>query len=147
MQDRASKLTASLSPAEGDDRRKAVALSTLFLSLGGAPSTPAASEAKAMVYLDVLAKIPAWAVEAGAMMWMRGESLADGDNAAFVPNPPQLIRMARKAMEPTYREIAEMKRLASAKPYHQPSKLMKEQVDAVLEQHGFKAKTQAGAAT
>jgi hypothetical protein len=137
MSRRVEGLTASLSPREGDDRQKAMSLSKLFITLGGAATSENVSEAKATIFLDVLSDLPGWAVEGGAMMWLRGQNLEASENPAFVPSPPQLRRVSRKAMEPVYREIGELRRLIKAKPYFEPGTVSKERIAQILEQNGY----------
>ncbi|OFX03916.1 MAG: hypothetical protein A3E78_07485 [Alphaproteobacteria bacterium RIFCSPHIGHO2_12_FULL_63_12] len=107
------ELAAALSTDGGEDAARATSIVRLQSALGNPVIPESFAEIRSGVYLDALADIPAWAVEAAAMRWIRGAALFEGDNPLFVPKPVQLIRLARAIMEPLENQASRLTFLAA----------------------------------
>ena len=111
---RLSDLKMTLESDDMEVKSKAISITKLQSVLGNAAATDDFADVRAEVYLDALAEFPAWAVEAAAMRWIRGEGLGKDDNPVFVPKPVQLIRIVRALLNPFEREARQLQYLTEA---------------------------------
>lgn len=72
------------------------------------------AEARARHYLAAMSGFPIEAVRDAIGAWMRGDHARRFDNHAFPPSPPQLVRLARNALQPIVARIEWLETLARA---------------------------------
>lgn len=71
--------------------------------------------------------LPAWAVEQAVKAWLRGE-VEGRSNVAFLPAPPQLRDLAKRAMAPVLAERRQLRTLLRAEVV-EPLRLSKPECD------------------
>lgn len=127
----------------GDGDRQAIAsiLAGLFAAYPSAPISDTTAGAKVRIYLAVLEDRPVWAIEEAAKLWLKGDVDGAGRAADFPPSAARLRELATEAMRSLFAEKAKLQLLTRAKVVV-PTTLRKAEVDALLEEHGFKSPSQ-----
>lgn len=87
---------APLADAAPDPEAALAEVGKLLCAFPAAPLSTAATKARMEAYDIALEDVPAWAVEAAARRWIKGEvaTLGDKVNLSFPPSPPQLRALA-----------------------------------------------------
>ena len=90
----------------------------LLLGFPAAALSEAAAEARGEAYEVAIEDVPAWAVQAGARRWIRGDVAPCGDrvNLAFPPSPPQLRALAMDEWAKTRGAAWRIRRLLAGRP-------------------------------
>lgn len=115
IEKRIEDIKSSVKPGATDARGRAQTVAMLFATLANDRLPENLAEARATAFLDAITDEPAWAVEAAARMWIRGEGLDTGENAAFVPKPAQLLRLCAKAKAKAWKQASDLQSLLGAR--------------------------------
>ncbi|MGU3495915.1 hypothetical protein ACLBXM_17885 [Xanthobacteraceae bacterium A53D] len=89
-----------------------VEVAGLLLAFPSANLSDAALQVRARAYHTALEGVPAWALQAAARRWLRGEG--DGNNLDFAPSPPRLRKMADAEILPVREHLVQLRRLRDA---------------------------------
>lgn len=112
LREQVRRLRISLQPGSALEIGREVAV-----MLGAFPMLGLSDDAldqRSAAYLYALDTFPGWAVKEAVRWWIRGERSEPGDRHGFAPSPPQLVRLAKLALEPTEAEILRLTRMAEA---------------------------------
>jgi len=111
----ARNLRSSLLPRPDEGQGVASAILGMLASFPAQQQSERAAEARMTAYLETLTQYPLWAVSKAISMWLGRVDESPGDNYAFPPSPPQLVRLVKLAMRPVYQRIHEYEALLAAK--------------------------------
>lgn len=123
MRDQAGRLRTFLRPGSAPEIAAEIAI--LLAAFPSPNAGESSAELRGTAYLYALSGFPRWAVAEAVRMWLTGENREEGDRHSFAPSPPQLVRLARLAVQPAEREIARLSRMAEAVVDVEPSRLAK----------------------
>lgn len=115
LRGKAASLRSSLMAKATEGPSLASAVMGIFASFPAQALSERMAEAKMRTYLEVVSQYPLWAVSRAIRFWLCGEEGLPGDNYAFPPSPPQLVRLTRLAMKPVYQQIHDYEALLAAK--------------------------------
>ena len=106
---------AHLTPQPDNHRRTAIVLAKLLAAFPAQSQSDAPIEQRMEAYFEALHGVPAWAVDRARLDIIAGR--ADGLSGVWAPTPPQLAKIARSAMRRDQAILADLERVAAAKPY------------------------------
>ena len=118
-----------LSPGRDNRKHLAVILAKLLAAFPAPQAGETSTDLRIAAYLEAVETIPAWAVDAARGAIVRGETECD---TRFAPTPPQLARIARKAMAPMYETAVELDRIVQAVERLEPGEEERARVSAGL---------------
>lgn len=131
---RGREIADGLKPADGNQARTVIsALVNRLLVTYPQSERVSEQDARAAIagYVDALADLPLWAVNAACQGWIRGE--ADGDNR-FRPSAAELRTLAQRKLMPFRQEVEQIRRILTAQVYRDPTQEERDRVTARFQQ-------------
>ncbi len=109
---------APLAEAKPDAFRSLRQVAKLLMVFPTGDLSEAVVDARSEAYETALEDMPAWAVEAAAKRWIKGDvaALEDKPNLAFPPSPPQLRALALDEWAKARAALWRYRRLMAGKP-------------------------------
>lgn len=132
VEEQAKELHARLRPHEGDSEAKAQAMGALMVAFPAQPIDDGVAAIRAGQFLKAVERFPAWAVAQACDYWNAGEHMERGENRAFPPSPPQLVRLCEVAVFDTKSALSKLQALLTARVERKVDPEMRERVGAQI---------------
>lgn len=111
IESKIATLEAELSPASGDQIIEAVR--ALFLASPQQAVSKEVMQGRYRIFIAALSDQPAWAIEAAAVKWFKGQT---GGSVTFAPSSGELRRLSEAETLPHRTMIERLKRILIARP-------------------------------